>query len=62
MLQEYALVATERRSVEVYRRPQTQEGDQPWPLQVYAPGDAIALSSLTILIPLDEVYSDTTVV
>ncbi|HUY76029.1 MAG TPA: Uma2 family endonuclease [Ktedonobacterales bacterium] len=60
-LQEYVLVATERRSIEVYRRPQTQEEDQPWALQMYAPGDEIALSSLTIQIPLDEVYSDTTV-
>ena len=60
MIQEYVLVATDRRSVEVYRRPQTQD-DQTWEGHVYAPGEVIALTSRIVQIPLDEVYGDTTV-
>ena len=58
-VQEYVLVASERRSVEVYRRPQTQ-GDQTWTGQVYAPGDLIVLNSGAIQIAFDDLYADTT--
>ncbi|HVA88672.1 MAG TPA: Uma2 family endonuclease, partial [Chloroflexota bacterium] len=63
-VQEYVLVASERRSVEVYRRPQMQhppQEDQPWAGQVYAPGEVITLTSVTVQLPLDEMYVDTTI-
>ncbi len=60
-VQEYVLVASEHRAVEVFRRAQSQEATSPWAGQTYASGDLIVLTSVNVQIPFDEVYAETTV-
>lgn len=50
-LQEYVLVAQDRRSVEVFTRTATG-----WEHRVHGPGDVVELPSLALAFPLDELY------
>ncbi|HUY78994.1 MAG TPA: Uma2 family endonuclease [Ktedonobacterales bacterium] len=65
---EYALVASDRQAVQVYRRPpelQTPAAPQeelPWEVQTYAPGEMIALTSIGVQLPFDEIYVETSIV
>ncbi len=66
-IQEYALVASDRQAVEVYRRPpEAQTTAEPheapvWAAQTYAPGAMIALTSIDVRLPFDEIYEDISV-
>lgn len=61
-LHEYVLVASERRSVEVYRR---NDESAEWTLHVFGPGDDVELSSvgsLGVRFAVADVYADVDVV
>src|SRR5918999_4709690 len=51
-LQEYVLVAQERREVQIYRR--SASG---WELEVYLTGDQVRLSSVGLELPIQSIYA-----
>ncbi len=55
-IQEYMLIATRYRAVEVQRR----AGDE-WTLHLFGPGDQVELTSIDVRFPLDELYRGTAV-
>lgn len=67
-VKEYVLVASDRQAVQVFRRPpelQTPASPDeaaPWEVQTYAPGDMIALTSIGVQLPFDEIYVETSIV
>ena len=52
-LQEYVLVAQERREVQIYRR--SASG---WELEVYLTGDQVRLSSVGLELPIQSIYAE----
>ena len=50
-VQEYVLIATEHQGVEVYHR--TEQG---WVYQDYGPGSSVALESIDVRLPVDQLY------
>jgi Uma2 family endonuclease len=55
-LEEYLLVGSQKKSVEVYQR-----SGKKWILSVYNAGDVIHLDSIDVEIPFDEIYEKTSV-
>ena len=65
-IKEYVLVASDRQVVQVYRRPPELQPpapheELPWEVQTYAPGEMIALTSINVLLPFDEIYVETSI-
>lgn len=56
-LQEYVLVAADRRANEVYRRGVTGD-DIAWTLHPFGPEDVVELASVQVHFPLADVYAD----
>ena len=52
-LQEYVLVAQERKEVQIYRR--SASG---WELEVYLTGDQVRLSSVGLELPIQSIYAE----
>jgi len=55
-LEEYLLVGSQKKSLEMYRREQNQ-----WLLSIYKPGSVIHLTSINVDIPFDDIYEKTSV-
>ena len=55
-LQEYLLVDTQRRAVDLYRR----ATDNLWTLHPFGPGEMVILKSIDVSIPLDALYENVT--
>ena len=55
-LQEYLLVDTQRRAVDLYRR----ATDNLWTLHPFGPGETVILKSIDVSIPLDALYENVT--
>jgi Uma2 family endonuclease len=53
-VEEYVLMDTQQKSIEVYQREQHPF----WKLSPFGPGDAVVLTSLGISFPLASVYED----
>ena len=66
-LDEYVLVASDHQSVEIWHRPLEAQtpaaGDETpsWAAQTYAPGEMIALTSVNVQLPFDEIYAETSI-
>ena len=55
-IQEYVLISTQERAVDVYRR----ASDNLWTLHPFGPGDTITLKSIDVNLPLEALYEHVT--